>query len=227
MSLTQPLPFVEPEEVEAFEVGAKYATGDLNVNLAAFFHRLRERPVLAHPADSGAALLHQHADQCGGIGRLWRRARAAVAARRPNSRSTPRWPTCTPEFTNFFSKDPLDPALFGPGGASVPDQDLSGNATRMSPEWSVNLYPDLRHRPGQWRHDHAGLELRLSQQAVPHRVQRRTAVAGRLHHARREHPLSGARTATSASTCGRRTSPTSWSMRGASRSRRAARSAAR
>ena len=45
------------------------------------------------------------------------------------------------EFTEFLSKDPLDPALFGPAGASVPDQDLSGNATRMSPKWSVNLYP--------------------------------------------------------------------------------------
>ena len=69
------------------------------------------------------------------------RSSSCCGGRRPNSRSTPRWPTSTPEFTNFFSKDPLDPALFGPGGASVPDQDLSGNATRMSPDWSLNLFP--------------------------------------------------------------------------------------
>jgi iron complex outermembrane receptor protein len=40
MSLTQPLPFVDPEKVEAFEVGTKYAAGTLNFNLATFFQRL-------------------------------------------------------------------------------------------------------------------------------------------------------------------------------------------
>jgi iron complex outermembrane receptor protein len=66
---------------------------------------------------------------------------AAVHDRRARS------PILDSEFTEFFSKDPLDPALFGPGGASVPDQDLSGNATAHvsevercgAPEYVVDL----------------------------------------------------------------------------------------
>jgi len=52
------------------------------------------------------------------------------------------------EFTKFFSKDPLDPKLFGPGGSSVPDSDLSGNATRMSPRWSFNINPTYQFELG-------------------------------------------------------------------------------
>jgi iron complex outermembrane receptor protein len=43
------------------------------------------------------------------------------------------------EFENFKSRNPLNPALFGPGGASVPLQDLSGNRTRNTPDWTLQV----------------------------------------------------------------------------------------
>jgi iron complex outermembrane recepter protein len=139
-SLTQPLPFVDPEKVEAFEVGTKYATGDLNFNLAGFFHTLKNgqfsltRPIPVPPFFTSTLTNAAQSEAYGAEAEvLWQPTdaftlNAAVAYLHS-------------EFTEFFSKDPLNPALFGPGGASVPDQDLSGNATRMSPRWSVNLYP--------------------------------------------------------------------------------------
>jgi iron complex outermembrane receptor protein len=140
-STTQPLPFVDPEEIEAFELGAKYATGGLNVNLAAFYHQLDNgqfsltRPIPVPPFFTSTLTNAAQSEAYGvEIDVLWRPVPAftidaAVAY-------------LDSEFTEFFSKDPLDPALFGPGGAAVPDQDLSGNATRMSPKWSLNLHPE-------------------------------------------------------------------------------------
>lgn len=46
------------------------------------------------------------------------------------------------EFTSFTASDPLDPRLFAPGAnEALLVKDLSGNATRMSPKWSINLAP--------------------------------------------------------------------------------------
>jgi len=140
LSPTQPLPFVDPEKVEAFEAGAKYAAGTLNFNVATFFQRLKNgqfsltRPIPVPPFFTSTLTNAAVSEAYGAeVEMLWRPTdaftlNAAVAYLHS-------------EFTRFFSKDPLDPALFGPGGASVPDQDLSGNATRMSPKWSVNLNP--------------------------------------------------------------------------------------
>ncbi len=140
MSTTQPLPFVNPEEIEAFEVGVKYESANLNVNLATFFHRLKNgqfsltRPIPTPPFFTSTLTNAAESEAWGAeLELVWRVTPAftingAVAYLHS-------------EFTNFFSKNPLDPALFGPGGASVPDTDLSGNATRMSPRWSVNLLP--------------------------------------------------------------------------------------
>ena len=43
------------------------------------------------------------------------------------------------EFDDFLSRNPLDPALFGPGGAQVPPLDLSGNPTRYTPDWTLQI----------------------------------------------------------------------------------------
>jgi len=141
MSPTQPLPFVDPEKIEAFELGSKYATGDLNFNLALFWHQLENgqfsltRPIAAPPFFTSTLTNAAESEAYGAeIDLLWRPVReftldASIAYLHS-------------EFTEFFSKDPLDPALFGPGGASVPDSDLSGNATRMSPRWSVTVHPE-------------------------------------------------------------------------------------
>ncbi len=139
-SATQPLPFVDPEKVEAFEVGAKYAAGTLSVNLAGFFHRLKNgqfsltRPIPTPPFFTSTLTNAAVSEAYGAELELFWRATpeftldASVAYLHS-------------EFTTFFSKDPLDAALFGPGGATVPDSDLSGNATRMSPRWSLNVNP--------------------------------------------------------------------------------------
>lgn len=140
LSPTQPLPFVDPEKVEAYEIGAKYSTGDVSVNLATFYQQLNNgqfsltRPIPTPPFFTSTLTNAAQSEAYGAeLELLWRASsaftvNAAIAY-------------LDSEFTKFFSKDPLDPALFGPGGASVPDSDLSGNATRMSPKWSLNLNP--------------------------------------------------------------------------------------
>ena len=140
LSPTQPLPFVDPEKVEAYEIGAKYSTGDVSVNLATFYQQLNNgqfsltRPIPAPPFFTSSLTNAAQSEAYGAeLELLWRASSAfTVNAALAYLDS---------EFTKFFSKDPLDPALFGPGGASVPDSDLSGNATRMSPKWSLNLNP--------------------------------------------------------------------------------------
>jgi iron complex outermembrane receptor protein len=139
-STTQPLPFVDPEQIEAFEVGVKYESRNLNVNLATFFHRLKNgqfsltRPIPVPPFFTSTLTNAAQSEAYGvELEMVWRPT--------PQFTLNAALAYLHSEFTNFFSKDPLDPALFGPGGASVPDQDLSGNATRMSPRWSVNVFP--------------------------------------------------------------------------------------
>jgi iron complex outermembrane receptor protein len=140
MSASQPLPFVDPEKVEAFEVGAKYATGTFNFNTAVFFQRLKNgqfsltRPIPVPPFFTSSLTNAAQSEAYGAeFELLWRPS--------PQFTLNASLGYLHSEFTKFFSKDPLDPALFGPGGASVPDSDLSGNATRMSPRWSVNVNP--------------------------------------------------------------------------------------
>ena len=141
-SLTQPLPFVDPEKVEAFEVGAKYAAGDLNFNLATFFQRLKNgqfsltRPIPVPPFFTSTLTNAAQSEAWGAeIEVLWQATsffslNAAFAY-------------LNSEFTEFSAADPLDARLFAPGAdATLLLKDLSGNATRMSPKWSVNLNPN-------------------------------------------------------------------------------------
>jgi iron complex outermembrane receptor protein len=140
-SPTQPLPFVDPEKVEAFEVGAKYATGTLNFNVATFFQRLKNgqfsltRAIPVPPFFTSTLTNAAQSEAYGAeVEMLWQPTdaftlNAAVAYLHS-------------EFTEFSASDPLDPRLFAPG--ADPDallKDLSGNATRMSPKWSVNINP--------------------------------------------------------------------------------------
>jgi iron complex outermembrane receptor protein len=141
LSPTQPLPFVDPEKVEAFEAGAKYATGDLNFNVATFFQRLKNgqfsltRPIPTPPFFTSNLVNAAQSEAYGAeVEMLWQPTdaftlNAAVAYLHS-------------EFTDFTAADPLDPRLFAPGAnAAQLEQDLSGNATRMSPKWSVNINP--------------------------------------------------------------------------------------
>ena len=140
-SLTQPLPFVDPEKVEAYEVGAKYATGPFNFNIATFFQRLKNgqfsltRPIPVPPFFTSTLTNAAQSEAYGAeLEVLWQPTdafslNAAVAYLHS-------------EFTDFSAADPLDARLFAPGADPLLLlEDLSGNATRMSPKWAVNLYP--------------------------------------------------------------------------------------
>lgn len=141
LSATQPLPFVNPEKVEAYEAGAKYSGGTLNANVAVFFQKLSDgqfsltRPIPAPPFFT-STLTNAAKSEAYGVDfeLLWRptqefRVNASVGYLHS-------------EFTRFSASDPLDPRLFAPGAIeSQLVKDLSGNATRMSPKWSLNLAP--------------------------------------------------------------------------------------
>jgi iron complex outermembrane recepter protein len=144
LSFAQPLPFVNPEKVEAWEVGTKYAAGRVNINLAGFFHRLKNgqfsltRPIPTPPFFTSTLTNAAQSEAYGAeLEVLWRPTTALkVNASLAYLHS---------EFTDFTAADPLDPRLFAPGAvASQLVQDLSGNATRMSPKWSVNFSPEYR-----------------------------------------------------------------------------------
>lgn len=141
-SAAQVTPFVNPEKVEAFEGGVKYSAGTLQTNLAIFYHRLKNAqfqrtfpisspPFFASQLENAARSRAYGAE----LELNWRPSRAFTLGGSIAYLDS--------KFTRFFSKDPLNAALFGPGGSSVPDQDLSGNRTRMSPKWSLNLNPEF------------------------------------------------------------------------------------
>jgi iron complex outermembrane recepter protein len=106
MSTTQPLPFVDPEKVEAFEVGAKYATGTVNFNLAAFFQKLRNgqfsltRPIPSPPFFTSSLTNAAKSEAYGAeLEVLWRpTVEFSLNASVGYLHS---------QFTEFFSKDPL------------------------------------------------------------------------------------------------------------------------
>ncbi len=141
LSPTQPLPFVNPEKVEAFEVGAKYAAGGLSANLAVFFQRLKDgqfsltRPIPAPPFFTSTLTNAAVSEAYGAeFDLLWRATDAFTLSASLGYLHS--------EFTKFVASDPLDPRLFAPGAnEALLVKDLSGNATRMSPKWSLNLNP--------------------------------------------------------------------------------------
>ena len=144
-SATATTPFVNPETVNAFEIGAKGRWSTLQANLALFQHKLKNGqfqrtfpiptpPFFASQLENAAESEAKGAE----LELLWQPVRglrldAAIAY-------------LDSKFTKFFSKNPLNPLLFGPGGATLPDEDLSGNRTRMSPKWSINFNPSYKAR---------------------------------------------------------------------------------
>ena len=140
-SLTQPLPFVEPEKVEAWELGTKFDGQNVKVNLAAFFQRLKNgqfsltRPIPVAPFFTSTLTNAAESEAYGAeFEVLWRPVPPlTINASVAYLHST---------FTKFIAADPLDARLFAPGAVeSLLVKDLSGNFTRMSPEWSVNFNP--------------------------------------------------------------------------------------
>ena len=147
-SLAQPLPFVNPEKVEAWEGGAKYSSGGVSANLAVFFQRLKDgqfsltRPIPSAPFFTSTLTNAAVSEAYGAeLELLWRATSAFTID------ASLAW--LHSEFTRFVAADPLDPRLFAPGAnAAALLKDLSGNATRMSPRWSLNLNPSYRIETG-------------------------------------------------------------------------------
>ena len=139
-SATATTPFVNPEKVEAFEGGIKYSAGTLQSNLAVFYQKLKNGQFqrtfpIPNPPFFASALENAAESRAYGaeFELRWRPVPGlAIDASAAYLDS---------KFTKFFSKNPLNAALFGPGGAALPDEDLSGNATRMSPKWTLNFNP--------------------------------------------------------------------------------------
>ena len=134
-------PFVEPEKVEAFEVGSKYDGSDFNLNIAVFYQTLKNgqfqftQPIPAPPFFS-SVLRNAAESEAYGADFEWQ-WRVTPAFRLDGSLAY-----LHSVFTKFNSIDPLDARLFAPGAdPAALTMDLSGNRTRMSPTWSFNLHP--------------------------------------------------------------------------------------
>ena len=131
---------VNPEEVESFEIGLKadFLDGRVITNLSAFDYEVedgqfdRTFPIPVPPFFS--ATLENAATTRGRGAEL--EARWLVGAGLSLELSGTAYDI---EFDEFLSRNPLDAALFGPGGASVPPEDLSGNRTRNTPDWTLQL----------------------------------------------------------------------------------------
>ncbi|MFY7837429.1 MAG: TonB-dependent receptor [Novosphingobium sp.] len=139
-SATATTPFVNPEKVEAFEGGIKYSAGGVQTNLAVFYQKLKNGQFqrtfpIPNPPFFASAL--ENAAESRAYGAEFELRWRPVDGLSIDASAA----YLDSEFTKFFSKNPLNAALFGPGGSSIPDEDLSGNATRMSPKWTLNFNP--------------------------------------------------------------------------------------
>jgi iron complex outermembrane receptor protein len=139
-SATATTPFVNPEKVEAYEAGVKYSAGTMQANLAVFHHKLKngqfQRTFPIPNAPFFASALENAAESRAYGAEVEFRWRPVDGLSLDMSGAY-----LDSKFSKFFSKNPLNAALFGPGGSALPDEDLSGNYTRMSPKWTFNFNP--------------------------------------------------------------------------------------
>lgn len=139
-SATATTPFVNPEKVEAYEAGVKYSAGTMQANLAVFHHKLKNGQFqrtfpIPNPPFFASALENAAESRAYGaeVEFRWRPVDGLSLDMSGAYLDS--------KFSKFFSKNPLNAALFGPGGSALPDEDLSGNYTRMSPKWTFNFNP--------------------------------------------------------------------------------------
>jgi iron complex outermembrane recepter protein len=131
---------VDPEKVESVEIGLKadFLDGRVVTNLSVFDFEVedgqfdRTFPIAAPPFFS--ATLENAATTQGRGAEL--EARWLVGAGLTLELAGTAYDI---EFDDFLSRDPLDARLFGPGGAAVPPEDLSGNRTRNTPDWTLQV----------------------------------------------------------------------------------------
>lgn len=136
--------FVDPEKVESFELGLKSRLLDnrLQLNVAAFYHEVEDAQFQftfpqAAPPNFTTEMRNAAQIEAKGVELelAWRLSRsfsldASIA-----------W--LDSEFTSFLAPNPLDAAGYSSAPGQAPLQDLSGNRTRMSPEWSYSVHPSF------------------------------------------------------------------------------------
>jgi iron complex outermembrane receptor protein len=141
--------FVDPEKVDSLELGLKSRLLDnrLQLNVAAFYHEVEDAQfqfTFPQAAPPNFTTEMRNAAQVEGKGvefeASWRPAQgfsldASVA-----------WLDSV--FTEFLAPNPLDAASYSAAPGQAPLQDLSGNTTRMSPEWSFALHPSYEFALG-------------------------------------------------------------------------------
>jgi iron complex outermembrane receptor protein len=135
--------FVDPEKVDSYEIGLKSRLLDdrLQVNLAGFYHEVEDAQFqftfpLAVPPNFTTQMRNAAQIEAKGVEleTSWRLARAFTLD------ASLAW--LDSKFTSFLAPNPLNPAGYT---STSPDtailEDLTGNRTRMSPEWSFSVHP--------------------------------------------------------------------------------------
>lgn len=139
--------FVDPEEIENFELGLKstLAGNALQLNLASFFYELDNgqfNVTIPIPAPPFFITRLENAAQQEGKGMELDLRWQATDHFRLDLATT----YLDAEFTDFFSLNPIDPIIpFTPDPTSLPRKDLSGNKPRNSPEWQFNVNASYDH----------------------------------------------------------------------------------
>jgi iron complex outermembrane receptor protein len=141
--------FVNPEIVDSIELGLKSRLLDnkLQLNVAAFYHEVEDAQFQftfpqAAPPNFTTEMRNAAQVEAKGV--------EFEASWRPMQGFTldgsVTW--LDSKFTEFFAPNPLDAASYSSAPGQAPLQDLSGNRTRMSPEWSFSLHPSYEFTLG-------------------------------------------------------------------------------
>ena len=135
--------FVDPEKVDSYELGLKsrLLNDRLQLNLAGFYHQVEDAQFqftfpLAVPPNFTTQMRNAAQIEAKGVEleSSWRIARGFTLD------TSVAW--LDSKFTSFLAPNPLNPAGYT---STSPDtallEDLTGNRTRMSPEWSISVHP--------------------------------------------------------------------------------------
>jgi iron complex outermembrane recepter protein len=153
--------FVNPEKVDSIELGLKSRLLDnqLQLNVAAFYHEVEDAQfqfTFPQAAPPNFTTEMRNAAQIEGKGvefeASWRPTQGFSLD------TSIAW--LDSKFTSFFAPNPLNEAGYSAAPGQAPLEDLSGNSTRMSPEWSASLQPSYEFALGN------GGTLELSANAI-------------------------------------------------------------
>jgi iron complex outermembrane recepter protein len=131
---------VDPETIENFEAGMKsrLLNDELALNIAAFKYKVEDAQydrtyAIVAPPFYAARL--ENAATTDGRGVELETSWLATDRFKVSLNGT----YYHIRFDKFLSQNPINPALFGPGGLTLPLEDLSGNRPRNTPDWSAEL----------------------------------------------------------------------------------------